>query len=305
MKKIRFYFEYLFLKLLANTLRLLSRCAMLFLGARAGDFIYYCVPIRRKLTISQLNQAFQEKSQVEIKRIARDVYRSLAMNTFEHLCLSYLSKEELIDTVELHNAELLDKAFARGKGIIFVGGHFGNWEYMGGAVSSKGYPVGYVVASITNPYIDRMVNDHRKSVGIDILEKGMSMRGILQTQRNNGSLAMLMDQDAGRSGAFVNYFGRLCSAPKGPVLFVLKTGAALLYVSSARQPDGTLRAVFKEVEVNYDAGPTKENIHDIMQRSTTMLENSVREYPGQWFWMHRRWKTPSPQDSSGREKITI
>lgn len=106
--------------------------------------------------------------------------------------------------------------------------------------------------------------------------------------------AMLMDQDAGTSGAFVEYFGRLCSAPKGPALFVLKTGAALLYVSSARLPDGTLRAVFEEVEVDYDAGTTEENIHDIMQRSTTMLENSVREFPGQWFWMHRRWKTPPP-----------
>ena len=249
--------------------------------------------------LSQLELAFPEKSAGEIKKIARDAYRNLAMNTFEHLCLPYLSKEALIGIVDLENEELLEKAFARKKGIIFVGGHFGNWEYMGGAVSSKGYPVGYVVANIGNPYIDKMVNEHRKKAGIAILEKGMSMRGIIKTLRSNGSLAMLMDQDAGGTGAFVNYFGRLCSAPKGPALFVLRTGAALLYVSSARQPNGRLKAVFQEIEVDYDSGPTEENIHTLMQQSTAMLEASVREYPGQWFWMHRRWKTKPPDDIGG------
>ena len=283
---------------MANILRFLPRRVVLFLGARAGDFIYYCVPIRKKLTVSQLEQAFPEKSEREILGIARDVYRNLAMNTFEHLCLPYLSKSALLSIVDLKNEELLQKAFARGKGIIFVGGHFGNWEYMGGAVSSKGYPIGYVVANIGNPYIDRMVNEHRKSTGIAILEKGMSMRGILKTLRGNGSLAMLMDQDAGKTGVFVNYFGRLCSAPKGPAIFTLKTGAALLYVSSARQRDGRLEAVFEEIDVDYDAGPTEENIHTLMQRSTAMLEASVRKYPGQWFWMHRRWKTPAPDHES-------
>jgi len=296
MKNFRYILEYIFFKLVANALRFLSRRVVLFLGARAGDFIFYCVPIRKKIMLSQLRQAFSEKSDKEILTIARDAYRNLAMNAFEHLCLPYLSKEALLDIVDLENEELLEKAFARKKGIIFVGGHFGNWEYMGGAVSSKGYPVGYVVANIGNPHIDRMVNEHRKKAGIDILEKGMSMRGIIKTLRSNGSLAMLMDQDAGQTGTFVHYFGRLCSAPKGPALFALRTGAALLYVSSARQKDGRLKAVFQEIAVDYDAGPTEENVHTLMQRSTAMLEASVREYPGQWFWMHRRWKTRSPDD---------
>lgn len=294
MKNFRYFLEYIFFKIVANTLRFLPRRVVLFLGARAGDLIYYCVPVRKKIMLSQLDLAFPEKSAKEIAKIARDAYRNLAMITFEHLCLPYLSKEALIGIVDLENEEFLEKAFARKKGIIFVGGHFGNWEYMGGAVSSKGYPVGYVVANIGNPYIDRMVNEHRKKAGIAILEKGMSMRGIIKTLRSNGSLAMLMDQDAGGTGTFVNYFGRLCSAPKGPALFVLRTGAALLYVSSARQPDGRLKAVFQEIEVDYDAGPTEENINALMQKSTAMLEASVREYPGQWFWMHRRWKTAPP-----------
>ncbi len=294
MKKFRYFLEYIFFKLVANALRFLPRRVVLFLGARAGDLIYYWVPIRKKIMISQLELGFPEKSEKEIAMIARDAYRNLAMNAFEHLCLPYLSKEALLSIVELENEELLKKSFARKKGVIFVGGHFGNWEYMGGAVSSKGYPLGYVVANIGNPHIDKMVNDHRKKVGVAILEKGMSMRGIIKTLRSNGSLAMLMDQDAGGTGTFVKYFGRLCSAPKGPALFAVKTGAAFLYVSSARQPDGRLKAVFQEIEVDYDSGPTEENIHALMQQSTSMLEASVREYPGQWFWMHRRWKTMPP-----------
>lgn len=300
MKNLRYLLEYIFFKIIANFLRFLPRGGVLSLGSWAGDFIYYCVPIRKNIMVSHLQQAFPEKKPEEIYQIARNAYRSLAMNSFEHLCLPYLSKEGLISVVDMHNEELLQKGFERGKGIIFVGGHFGNWEYFGGAVSAKGYPIGYVVANIGNPYIDRMVNRHRKKTGIDILEKGMTMRGILKALRGNRSLAMLMDQDAGNTGTFVNFFGRPCSAPKGPAIFALKTGATVLYVSSARQEDGRLKAVFEEVEVDYEAGPSEENINALMQRATEMLEASVREYPGQWFWMHRRWKT-QPPPSKGAE----
>lgn len=292
MKKFRYFLEYIFFVGLGRILRLLSRRAVLFLGARAGDFIYYCVPIRKKLTMEQIARAFPEKSGREVAAICRQAYRNLAMNGLEHLCLPTLSRDELLDIVTFRNEELLEKAYSRGKGVIFVGGHFGNWEYMGAAISAKGYPLTYVVADIANPFIDDMVNRHRTSAGIRILTKGMSIRAMLKTLRDNGAMAMLMDQDAGRNGTFVDFFGRKCSTPKGPALFALKTGAAVLLVSSIRQADGSLRAVFEEVEIDHDRGVSEERLHEIMQRCTARMEEYIRKYPGQWLWMHRRWKTP-------------
>jgi KDO2-lipid IV(A) lauroyltransferase len=291
MKNLRFYLEYKLLVMLGWIIRRLPRSGVMVLGRRAGDLIYYLVPIRKTVTLDHLRRAFPEKTEQEIRVIGRQAYQNLATLCFEHICISYMDKEELLKFVRFEGKDVLDAAFGRGKGVIFVGGHFGNWEYMGGATSVQGYPIAYVVAHIANPYIDERVNGHREKMGVTILSKGMSVRGVLKTLRGNGGMAILIDQDSGRSGIFVDYFGRLCSTPRGPALFALKTGAALVYVSSVRGDDGVITCAFEDIEIDYEAGDTEENIHAIIQRCTLMLENSVRQHPGQWFWMHRRWKT--------------
>ncbi len=300
MKKIRFLLEYFVLASIGIIIRRLPRKAIVFFGARAGDFIYYCAPIRKKLTIGQLAEAFPEKDPQEIKAIAREVYRNLATNSIEHLCLSGISKDELLKVVDLVNMDILDKALAQNKGIIYVGGHFGNWEYMGSAVSLLGYPVSYVVADIANPYIDKMVNNHRKETGVTILTKDVAVRGTLKTLKNKGTMAMLMDQDAGRNGIFLDFFNKQCSTVRGPALFALKTGAPVLFVANIRQQDGTIKAVFEEIDIDYEKGQTEENIKNIMQSCTSKLESYIRKYPGHWFWMHRRWKT-QPVDLDSKQ----
>ncbi|MEE4241069.1 MAG: lysophospholipid acyltransferase family protein [Desulfopila sp.] len=301
MKKIRYLAEYLFLVLFGKIVRLLPRKVMLSIGARAGDFIYYCAPVRKKLTLEQIRRAFPEKNSREISAIAREAYGNLAINSLEHLCLPALTKDDLLNIVTFKNEEVFQNALQKGRGVIFVGGHFGNWEYPGPAASAKGYPIAYVVADIGNPYIDKMVNRHRKQTGITVLTKRMSIRTMLKTLRQNNAMAMLMDQDAGRNGIFVDFFGMPCSTPRGPALFALKTGAIILFVSSIRHPDGSLQVIFEEVETDCDAGITSENIREVTQRCTSKLEAYVRKYPGQWFWMHRRWKT-APEDSSEKQE---
>ena len=303
MKKLRFILEYFLLSSIGYIVRLLPRKAVVFLGARSGDFIFYCVPIRKKLTISQLTEAFPEKNRNEIYRIARDVYRNLATNSIEHLCLAGMTKDKLLKIVNLVNVELLEKAVAQNKGVIHVGGHFGNWEYMGSAVSLLGYPVSYVVADIANPYIDKMVNDHRRGTGINVVTKDVAVRGTLQALKKGGSMAMLMDQDAGRNGIFLDFFNKQCSTVRGPALFALKTGAPILFVVNIRQKDGTFKAIFEEIQVDYEKGQSEENIHTVMQSCTAVLESYIRKYPGHWFWMHRRWKTRPADLENGRPKV--
>ena len=297
MKRARQYIEYQILMGIGFLIRGLPRSVILRLGRLVGDFIYYCVPVRKKITLDHLEQAFPEKSSKEIRKIARGTYQNLGMNVLEHLRIPTLSSEDIRGIVELADEDILVQALERERGVIIVGGHFGNWEYSSSAVSANGYRFGVVVAEISNKYLNKKINEHREATGGEMITKG-SAKAVVRILKENGSVGMLIDQNQKRGGTFVDFFGRQCSTVKGPAVLALKTGASLLFFASLRQPDGTIKAILEPVEVDYDVGPTEENIHNITQHCTSRLEHYTRLYPDQWFWMHRRWRTRPPEESS-------
>lgn len=291
MKKFRHLLEYGFFLGMGLIARLLPPRLALAFGARFGEFGYYCIPIRKQVTLDNIKLALPEKNEKERKKIARQVYRNLGIIAIEHLRFPLLSPQDLLQSVTFEGESVLKAALARGKGVIITGGHFGNWEIMGCSLGASGYPTSFVVADIHNRYLDRMINKHRRQMGINIIPKGIAIRGILQELKNNRCVTLLMDQDAGKSGAFVEFFGRPASTPKGPAKYALKTGAALMLTLSFRQPDGSLRVIFEEIKRDDLNNANEESIQILTQRATTRLEQRIREYPDHWFWMHRRWKT--------------
>lgn len=291
MKRIRHYVEYKLLMGIGYLVRGLSRQTLLRLGRRAGDFIYFFAPVRKTITLDQIERAFPDKSKDEIKKIARGTYQNLGMNVFEHLSMPMLSNQDICRIVHLPNEDILVEALAKGRGVIFVGGHFGNWEYSSSSLPANGYRSGVVVAKIANPYLDKKINEHREASGGEMINKGMATRAVIKILRANGTVGMLMDQNENRDGVFVDFFGRPCATPKGPAAIAIKTGAAMIFFAPIRQDDGTIKVIFESVKIDYQAGATEENIRDITQRCTSRLEHYTRLYPDHWFWMHRRWKT--------------
>ena len=138
MKKIRHYIEYKLLLGIGFLVRGLPRSTMLKLGRIVGDFIYFCVPVRKAITLDHLELSFPDKSASERKKIARGTYRNFGMNIFEHLCIPALSKDDLRDIVNLADEHVLIQALERKRGVIIAGGHFGNWEYTSSAVAAYG-----------------------------------------------------------------------------------------------------------------------------------------------------------------------
>ena len=298
LKRVRHYLEYQVLLGIGFLIRHLPRPMILRLGRLVGDFIYYCVPVRKAVVIDHLEQAFPEKSIAEIRKIARGTYQNLGMNVLEHLCMPMLSIEEIRCIVDLADEQILVQALERKRGVIIVGGHLGNWEYSSSALSANGYRFGVVVAKISNKYLDKKINEHRQATGGEMIPKKSSTKAVIRILRDNGTVGMLIDQNQNRGGTFVDFFGRPCSTAKGPALMALKTGASIIFFAAIRQPDGTIRVAFEPVDIDYQAGPTDENIRDITQRCTSRLEHYSRLYPDQWFWMHRRWKTRPSEEIS-------
>jgi len=291
LKKFRHFLEYVFFLSMGVITRLLPYRQAIAFGSKFGSFGFCCIPIRKKVTLANLAMALPEKSEAERTAIARQVYRHLGIMAIEHLRFPLMSPKDLLDLVEFEGEAILKAALARRKGVIITGGHFGNWEIMGCAISAAGYPMSFVVADIHNRFLDKMINEHRSSMGVKIIPKGIAIRGVLQDLLDNRCITLLMDQDAGRNGSFVEFFGRPASTPKGPAKYALKTGAEIIWSVSFRQPGGKLKIVLEEIKYDDLSGTGEETIHTITQRVTTRLEQRIRAYPDHWFWMHRRWKT--------------
>ena len=179
LKKVRHYIEYQLLMGIGFLIRNQSRATILRLGRLVGDFIYYCVPVRRAVVFDHLEQAFPEKSHAEIKKIARGTYQNLGMNVIEHLRLPTLSPEEVKAIVELPDEEILVKAMEKKRGVIIVGGHFGNWEYSSSSLPAKGYRFSVVVAKISNKYINNRINEHREATGGEMIPKRSSTKAVI------------------------------------------------------------------------------------------------------------------------------
>ncbi len=261
-----------------------------------GVLTYSILGIRKKVVLENLRNAFPDKSDKELNNIALRTYQNFARMTFEYIRFPVMSKESVLSNCTIEGREHLDWVIENGKGGVFVAGHFGNWELMGAALALSGYPMYFLVGEQHNKMVDDMMNTHRELMGIKIIHMGMAVRGLIRTLRNNGWVALLSDQDARKEGIFVDFFDRPSSTHQGPAVFALKTGAPIIFGTAIRKANGKHHFKFDLLRFDHLKGISDENIHEVTQTYTSLLEKYVRQYPDHWFWMHRRWKT-SPSRS--------
>jgi KDO2-lipid IV(A) lauroyltransferase len=264
------------------------------IGAVMG-YLVYCIGIRRRVTQQNLSAAFPMLPVRAVRQIARATYRHFGRVAVSFAWLHRLGQHALDRWIFVRGFDVFDKVLQRGKGAIIVSGHLGNWELMGASVAALGYPVTYVVTTQRNKRVEVLMDRLRQSPGIEIVKVRESVRGVLSALKRNRLVAILMDQDAREAGAFVPFFGRVASTPKGPAVFHLKTGSPLIFVRSRRISRERYVIHFEELDTTILEPRDAEAITALVTRK---LEDTIRETPEQWFWMHRRWKTRPPKSSS-------
>ncbi|MDR2425792.1 MAG: lysophospholipid acyltransferase family protein [Endomicrobium sp.] len=292
------YIEYFSLKAVMFFLYLFSLSFAQKIGQIFASFAYFFVPMRKKHVIDMLTFAFPEKSKKEIRTIAKNTYKSFMKTIIEMIFFPVLSDKAIENMMVYENEEVINDALGRNKGMIFMSAHFGNWELT--ALSfSKSHPMSVIVAKQSNPLVDKMINDIRTKRGFKTINKDdkMAFRNVIKALRAKETVAILADQDAGKQGVFVPFFGKLASTPKGPALFAIKAGCPIVTAFGIRQPDGKIKVRFKEIPF-YDTKDEEENIRLINAQYSRLLEEVIREYPDHWFWFHRKWKTMPPSNLS-------
>jgi KDO2-lipid IV(A) lauroyltransferase len=261
------------------------------IGAFLGEATFLLTGFRKKVTLENLSKAFPDLSRAQIAAIARGAYRNYGIALFEMLWAGGQAPECLLSIVHLSNPEVMNDALARGKGVIFLSGHYGSWELLISAVRLHfDSPFAMVVQHQRNRRIDALLDANRQRFGNITIPMGPSARKVVSVLHEGQIVTMLGDQSASRESVFVDFFGRPAATHGGPAAFSLKTGAPIVMGFLTRKPEGTYVIMFEEVPQADLRGYTEENVVELTRRHTAILEKHIRLHPDHWLWMHKRWK---------------
>ena len=182
----------------------------------------------------------------------------------------------------------IDNALVKGRGLIFLTGHFGNWELSSITSALIDLPLLVLVREQKMKRLNDALNMLRESKGCKVVKKGMATREIYEHLEKNGIVGILSDQDAGKKGVFVNFFGRPTSTARGAFALSQKTGAVIIPTFMARIKGPYYKLILgSPIEVAGD----ESGEFEAMQKFASALEKYVRKYPQQWLWLHKRWKS--------------
>jgi len=289
---MRYRIEFIFFQLFRFLILLLPLKSAQRFGAFIGTIAYYIAVERRKIALENLQYAFPEKSKQDCTKIAKGSFRNFAISLVELLWFPNLTDDILRKLIKTNYLDMLHKNHSKGKGLILLSGHFGNWELiaLGIAYLSK-LPFNIIVQTQNNKLVDAVINRHRCLFGNKVVPMGMSVREIIRTLHEKGIVAIAPDQSGDRErGIYVEFFGRETATHQGPAVFALRTGAPLIMGFIIRNADCTYEVILEEINYTDIPSYNEENVYKLTRRHLELLEKYIRQYPDHWLWMHRRWK---------------
>lgn len=272
--------------------------------ARFVGWLLYLLDRRhRKIALANLRASFPDASQRELRRLARKSFEHMIMVGVEVLTMPRTMQfNRWFERIKLDPSAVgpLERVAAGGP-CILVGGHFGNWEVGAYILAEMGFPTVSVGRPLDNPYLDRHILTLRQRAGQTILSKfGVTEEAVARLARGE-RLAFPADQDAGRRGFFVEFLGRKASAYKSIAYLAMEMGVPI-YVGGTYRLGHRCRFRTAVTDVIDPAGyEGVDGALAITQRYTTALERLVRMAPGQYLWVHRRWKTRPPEERRAKK----
>ncbi len=262
------------------------------LGRLIGRLFFLIDKRHRNITIENLTHAFgREKNPGEIRNIACKVFENLMQTPFELTLIPKLRRKGLGSLITVEGLHHLQAAYQKRRGILCLSAHVGSWELLPAVLSLLGYPPDSIARPLDSKPLDIFVSKLRTWHGGGIIPKKSSMRTVLKRLKQGKLVGVLLDQNANRrDGVFVDFFGRPASTTKGLALLALKTEAPIVPIFLVR--DGSHYKILCAPEVPLiRTGDKAKDVETNTQLYTKIIESVVRQYPDQWFWLHRRWKT--------------
>ena len=283
--------EYAALRAMAAALRPFGWRAASAAGAAVGRLVYRPFRLRADRVERAIRACFPAFDEAQVVATARESYAGIGRVMFESVFLSRATRAEVRAAFAgVEGREALDAAFAQGRGVILAAGHLGNWELTAAWLSAFGYPVDGITMHMANPLADRFFQRTRERLGMRVIWDDRAVREVPRALKQGRTIGFMSDQSAkGLAATMVPFFGRPARTPRGAAVFALRGDVPIVFVATLRRPDGRYVQHFEPVPV-VRTGDREADVDATVRAYTAVLERLVREYPGQYFWQHRRWK---------------
>ena len=245
------------------------------------------IPRLRRVALRNLSLALPELGAVRHAEIVDSIFRSIAQLAVSFAKFPSIRRDNVAQWIRLEGVEHVDSALRQGRGVLFATAHLGNWELSAFAWALLREPMDVVVRPLDNPLIDGLVERRRALSGNRPIGKRGFARSILQALAANRAVGILIDQNsAAEAGVFVDFFGMPACASTGFAKFAAHSGAAAIpgFALWSEEEGRYVLRFYPAVTITGDAARDTQALQ-------ARLEEVIREYPCQWLWMHRRWKT--------------
>src|SRR5579864_6024456 len=272
----------------------LPRASSYAIGHSATWLAYRLMRHATRAVIDNLRVVRPEATDLELKRLALLTYRSYARDTIDFIRSLVMNRKEFEPVLaSFDNARLAD-LLALGRGVLIVGGHFGNWELGGVALRRlHGYPLTVVGKAEASPVVGAFRRRMRESLGIETLEIGQMLETALQIRRllaQNGIVAMLLDRSLGRDRIDVTFFGRPAGFLRTPAMIGYLTKAPLLPAFMIRKADDRFVGTLGDAIMGDSTRPTEDAVRVATQAFATQLEERIRANPQLWYQFYPYWQ---------------
>jgi KDO2-lipid IV(A) lauroyltransferase len=303
MKFARHLFEYLAARAVLALLTVLPPSSATRVAMVGSRFLFACLPRLRRIGLRNLELAFPDLSLTEHCQLLKQSFENFGRIIADFAHFSRTTPAHLAARVETSLLQALQARYraakAAGRGVIFVTPHLGNWEILALAASAIFEPVAYLARPLDNPLLEHYTSRIRSRFGNRPINKRDSVLEGLAILDGGGDLGLLADVNTlQRDGAFVPFFGHLACTTRSVAMLALRTNALIVPVCCVWDTNRYRILIGELVEAVRTASYAKKNIIDTTALYTAEIERFIRAYPGQWIWIHRRWKTrPSGQPS--------
>ena len=245
------------------------------------------LPRLRRVAYRNLSFALPELDQARRAEIVDGVFRSVARLLVTVAKFPAIRRENLAQWIRCEGGEYFEQARRQGRGVLFATAHLGNWELSAYAHALLAAPMNVVVRPLDNPRIDALVERRRGGSGNRMIFKKDFARSILKALAANEAVGILVDQNSSPdAGAFVDFFGVKACAGTGFAKLAAHSGASVIpgFALWSEEERRYLLRFYPPVEMTGDAERDTQAVQ-------SKLEEVIRQYPDQWLWIHRRWKT--------------